>query len=271
MSSSSASNRAIVGMLVIAVLAAGFWILALSPKREQASSLATEVEQQQSSLSEAQAKVAEATTARREFSGDYRQLVVLGKAVPANDETASLLVEVNRIADRAGVRFQALHLNSEGSSESEIGSEVASEVSASSAVPTAATLPPTEAEAALLPLGARIGSAGLGVMPYTLNFTGSFFQVADFIQGVDSLIHTGKSAVGIDGRLITVDGFSLVPNTVLGFPKLTANFSVTTYIVPPDQGITAGATATSPATTPASSEVTPTTGTPSSYTTESAR
>jgi Tfp pilus assembly protein PilO len=258
-------------MLVVAVLAAAFWVLALSPKREQASSLATEVEQQQAALSEAQAKVAEATAARGEFSSDYRQLVVLGKAVPANDETASLLVEVNRIADRAGVRFQGLHLSSEGSSESEATSEVASEVSASTAVPASATLPPTEAEAALLPLGARIGSAGLGVMPYTLNFTGSFFQIGDFIQGIDSLIHTGKSTVGIDGRLITVDGFSLVPDSTVGFPTLTANFSVTTYIVPPDQGITAGATSTSPASTPASTEAPSATGTPSSYTTESAR
>jgi Tfp pilus assembly protein PilO len=275
MSSSSASRRAMVGMLVVAVLAAAFWVLALSPKREQANSLATEVEQQQATLSEAQAKVAEATAARGEFSSDYRQLVALGKAVPASDETASLLVGVSRIADRAGVRFQGLHLTSEGSTESEAGSEVASEVSAASAVPAAATLPPTEAEAALLPLGATIGSAGLGVMPYTLDFTGSFFQVAGFIQGVDSLIHTGESAVGIDGRLITVDGFSLVPDTTLGFPKLNATFSVTTYIVPPDQGITAGATATSPATTPASTEAAPATGTgtgtPSSYTTESAR
>jgi Tfp pilus assembly protein PilO len=271
MATSSATNKAIAGMLVVALLAAVFWILLLSPKRQQASDLAGEVETQQTALSEAESRVAEATAARAEFSSDYRQLVVLGKAVPASDETASLLVEVNRIADRAHVRFESLQLDAESGEETEGAPTVASEASATSAVPAAATTPPTEAEAALLPLGATIGSAGLGVMPYNLAFTGSFFHVADFIHGIDSLIHAGNSQVAVDGRLVTLDGFSLTEDPKAGFPDLTANFAVTTYLVPPDQGITAGATPTSPA-VPASTEPPTTTGTPSSYsTTEAAR
>jgi Tfp pilus assembly protein PilO len=268
---SSASSKAIVGMLVVAVLAAGFWILVLSPKRQQASDLAAEVGKQQASLAGAQGRVAEATAARADFASDYRQLVTLGKAVPANDETASLLVELNHVADHAGVRFESLRLGTGGGEEAAAtGSGVAPEASSTTAVPASATMPPTEAEAALLPLGATIGSAGLGVMPYNLVFTGSFFQVADFIDGIDSLIHTDKSTVGVDGRLVTLDGFSLTEDPDAGFPDLTANFAVTTYLVPPNQGVTAGATSTSPA-VPASTEPATSTGTPSSYSTESAR
>jgi Tfp pilus assembly protein PilO len=271
-SSSSASNKTIVGMLIVAALAAAFWILVLSPKRQEASDLAVEVEQQQSTLAAAQSKVTEGLAARREFSSDYRHLVVLGKAVPANDETASLLVEVNRVADRAGVRFNSLTLSSEGGEASAEGATagLAPEASATAAVPAAATVPPTEAEAALLPLGATIGSAGLGVMPYNLTFTGSFFQVADFIHGIDSLVHTGKSEVGVDGRLVTLDGFSLTEDTEAAFPKLAVDFAVTTYLVPPSQGVTAGATPTSPE-VPATTTPETTTGTPSSYSTSSAR
>lgn len=256
-------------MLVVAVLAAAFWVLVLSPKRQQADGLATEVEQQQLALGEAQNRVAEATAAKAEFADDYHQLVVLGKAVPANDETASLLVELNRVADRAGVKFESLDLNSGGGS-AEAAASVAPAAGPTSAVAATATLPPTEAEAALLPLGATIGSANLGVMPYNLVFTGSFFQVADFIHGIDALIRPGEAGVSVDGRLVTLDGFSLTEDTVAGFPTLTANFAVTTYLVPPDQGITAGATPTSPA-TPAATETTTATSTPSSYSTESAR
>jgi Tfp pilus assembly protein PilO len=273
MSSSSASNKTIVGMLIVAALAAAFWILVLSPKRQQASDLAVEVEQQQASLAEAQSKVTEGIAARRDFSSDYRQLVVLGKAVPANDETASLLVEVNHVADRTGVRFNSLTLSSNGGEEGAEGAATAGlspEASATTAVPASATVPPTEAEAALLPLGATIGSAGLGVMPYNLNFTGSFFQVADFIHNMDSLVHTGKSEVGVDGRLVTLDGFSLTEDSEASFPKLAANFSVTTYLVPPNQGVTAGATPTS-LEVPATTTPETTTGTPSSYSTSSAR
>lgn len=271
MSTSSNSNKAIVGMLVVAVLAAAFWILLLSPKREQASELAAEVEQQQAALVQAQSQVTEATAARKEFPSDYRQLVVLGKAVPANDETASLLVELNRVADHADVTFDSLQLSSTGGGEAAPATGLAQEASATSAVTTASTVPPTEAEAALLPLGATIGSAGLGVMPYNLTFSGKFFQVADFIHGIDSLVHTGKAEVGVDGRLVTLDGFSLTESSEEGSGELEASFAVTTYLVPPEQGLTAGATPTSPATPAATTTATTTTGTPSSYSTDSAR
>jgi Tfp pilus assembly protein PilO len=275
-SSSSASTKTIAAILVIAALAAAFWIIALSPKRQQASELGAEVEQQQAALVAAQNKVAEASAARADFASDYHQLIVLGQAVPAGGETPSLLVQLNQVADHAGVQFDSLQLSSSegGEASTTATTGLAPEVGPSSSVPTSATVPPTEAEAALLPLGATVGSAGLGVMPYNLTFRGNFFQIADFIHGIDSLVRTTNSKVGVDGRLITLDGFALTAGTEAESSDLTANFTVTTYIVPPAQGLTAGATPTSP-TTPAEAETAPeaatTTGTPSSYSTSEAR
>src|SRR6188472_3172742 len=177
------SNRLIVAMLAVVVLAVGFWMLVLSPKREEASKLATEVDQAQESLGLHQAEVSQALTARRQFPVAYRQLVVLGKAVPGDDESASLIVQLNRIAERSEVRFEKLALTS-GSGESE----------AAVAAP-AEGAPPTEVAASLLPLGATIGPAGLGVMPYELRFKGSFFRMADFIEGLDSLVQSRNAAV----------------------------------------------------------------------------
>ncbi len=244
-------------MLVVATLAVGFWILILSPKRQQANDLEAEVQAQQTSLAQAQSQVTEATAAKREFPSDYRQLVLLGKAVPASDDTASLLVELNRVADEAGVRFDSLQLKSSESVETASTGTPAPEAGPTLAVPASATVPPTEAEAALLPLGATIGSAGLAVMPYDLTFTGNFFQVADFIHGIDSLVDTGKSSVAVDGRLITLDGFALTEDSASEFPNLTASFAVTTYLVSPGQGVTAGATAAAPPATEASATVAP--------------
>jgi Tfp pilus assembly protein PilO len=247
MSSSSVSNRTIIAILVVVALATAFWILVLSPKREEAATLGTEVQQQQAALVQAQSQVTEASAAKREFSSDYRQLVVLGKAAPADDETASLLVELNKVADHAGVKFNSLQLlSSEGAPAAT--STTAPEASATSAVPAGATIPPTEAEAALLPLGAAIGSAGLAVMPYSLGFSGKFFQVADFVQGVDSLVRTSKPEIAIDGRLVTLDGFSLTQPSESPTAPLTASFAVTAYLTAPGQGVTAGATETAPAT-----------------------
>jgi hypothetical protein len=86
-------------------------------------------------------------------------------------------------------------------------------------------------------------------MPYTLTFTGDFFHVADFIRGLDDLVKTTNAQVSVNGRLITVDAFSLAPSQSHGFAKLQASFSVTTYLTPPEQGLTGGATPSGPAPT----------------------
>lgn len=262
----SASNRLIVSILTVTALAIAFWMLALSPKREQADELSGQAEQLQVSLTEAKSKVAEAVAARREFPADYRQLVTLGQAVPADDETSSLLVELNHVAVASKVKFDGLQLASEGSAtESTATAAPAPETPPSTtaegstgAVPAAATVPPTEAAASLLPLGASIGPAGLDVMPYNLTFSGDFFHIADFINGIDSLVHTGGPQVAVDGRLVTLNAFALSANGEEGFPHLNATFSVTTYVTPPEQGITAGTTPSAPATATPAAETTPT-------------
>lgn len=231
---SSPKNAVIAGVLSVALVVGAFWVLAISPKREEASKLDTQAEQVRGALAQHRAEIATAEEARREFADDYEHLVVLGKAVPGSDETASLLVQVNHIADHARVRFATLALSSEGGGES---TEVPPPATEASGEPAS----PTEAAASTLPLGATVGEAGLAVMPYTLNFTGSFFHVADFIKGLDSLVKTQSEKVSVDGRLLTVNGFSLQAAKA-GFPQLEATFSVTTYLTPPGQGLTGGLT-----------------------------
>ncbi len=231
------SKSTIIAILVLVAVALAFWMLLLSPKRKEASELATQAEGQQATLAATQATVAAGEAAKRSFPANYRQLVALGKAVPAGEETASLLVQTNGIADASHVTFKTIELGTPDGSAS-TGSEVSTPEGSTAGV---AGAPPTEAEAALLPIGASIGPAGLGVMPYELSFVGSFFRVADFIHGIDSLVDAKNERVAVDGRLVTLDGFSLAVSEE-GFPKLNANFSVTTYIVPPNQGVTAGAT-----------------------------
>jgi Tfp pilus assembly protein PilO len=231
------NNRTIVAMLVLVVAAGAFWLLLISPKRQEASDLGKQVEKLEASLSQHQAEAETAEAARREFATNYSQLVVLGKAVPADSETSSLLVQVQRIAESSHVRFEEINLTS-------AGGEATAAPEASGAGTELAS--PTEVAASTMPLGAAIGPAGLSVMPYTLNFTGEFAQIGDFVHGLDNLVKTTNSRVAVDGRLITVNSFNLAPAEE-GFPELQATFSVTTYLTPPEQGLTGGATPTGPA------------------------
>ncbi len=254
-------NAAIAAMLAIVALGAAFWILALGPQREEAKKLGAQVEEAKSSLEKHRAEAAQALEARRNFPVEYQQLVVLGKAVPGADETASLLVQLNQIANGAGVEFSDFKLSSGSGGGGSSGSAASATPEAAPGGAGSKPVSPTEAAASLLPLGATVGPAGLAVMPYELSFSGSFFHIADFIRGLDSLVKTRNARVAVDGRLITINGFSLAAGPK-GFPGLKASFSVTTYLPPPGQGASGGATPSAPAPSAATPASTTTGGAP---------
>jgi hypothetical protein len=223
----TSTNKAIAAMVVFAVIAGVFWTQLLSPKREEVKELGADVERLEASLAQHEAEVVEAEAAREEFPTQYQRLVVLGKAVPRDEDVASLLVQVNRIADGAEGTFREIKLSPAGGEAPE----------AAAAAPAGeAPASPTEVSASLMPLGATIGTAGLAVMPYEVTFDGGFFEVAEFIKGLDRLVKTGDEDVSVDGRLVTINGFTLAPDEERGFPWLEASFSLTTYLTPPSGG-----------------------------------
>jgi hypothetical protein len=282
------NERAIISGVVVFVLALAFYMLVLSPKRGELSELNDQVTSLESSISEQEQLVAFGRQARKEFPRDYSQLVVLGKAVPEQADTASLLVELNTMANRTDVEFRGIALAAgsdtaaaaapatpapttpaEGTEAAPEGDSAAGTTPAStdpaaagSTAPAPAPAPATEAGAANLPIGAAVGPAGLPTLPYTLTFTGGFFGIADYIGQVDNLVQFDGDKVDVSGRLLTIDGFALNGGRPGSTPTLDASFKLTSYVTPSTQGTTAGATPAAPApggvpTTPASTAVTP--------------
>ena len=278
-----ASERAIVFGVVLAALAIGFYVLVLGPQRDKASELSKQVDDLHASISREQQVADFAEQARREFPRYYGRLVVLGKAVPEQADTASMLVQLNSISSRSQVAFQGISL-SQGSESAGTGTSssssatttpptsstttpatpaapastgtsgaapttTASGTSGSAAPVSAAPAPATEASAATLPIGAVVGPGGLPTLPYDLTFRGTFFDISNFIGGIDDLVtpQDGGTQVSSDGRLFTVNGFALNGGAPGSSPKLDANFLVTTYVTPEEQGLTAGATPSGPA------------------------
>jgi hypothetical protein len=255
------ANRMLITLLVAAAAIGAFWFGALTPKRHEASKLADQVAKAKAEVRKQEQEVAYGTEARKRFPEDYQQLVLLGKAVPDGDDTASLLVELNAVAERSRVQFRTLALSASGETAAAppppapgapTATEPVPESGTSSADSSATTTtttaaPATEVSAATLPIGATVGTAGLSVMPYDLQFAGDFFHFADFFRGIDRLVQTDTAHVAVDGRLMTIDGFSLSQDPSKGFPALQADLFVTTYLTPSGQGLTAGATPGAPA------------------------
>jgi Tfp pilus assembly protein PilO len=254
------TDRAILSLLLAVGLLAAFYLVVLSPKREEASKLSEEITVLESAISEQQQVAAFAEQARRDFPTYYGRVVVLGKAVPEQADSSSLLVQLNSIANGTGVNFRAIKLSDGGGAGAP---PAATSTGASPAGTSGAETPPpgttpsvtdvpapaTEVGAASLPIGATVGPAGLPTLPYELSFAGGFFDVADFIAGVDGLVKLRPESgqVAADGRLLTIDGFSLQSGGPGPSPVLGARFLMTSYVTPSTQGLTGGASPSGPA------------------------
>src|SRR5689334_13548800 len=93
-----------VGVAIVA-LAVGFYLLLLAPKRHKSSELQGQIDQLHASISTAEQQASYGEQARQEFPKYYGRMVVLGKAVPAQADTASLLVQLNSISDETKLDF----------------------------------------------------------------------------------------------------------------------------------------------------------------------
>ena len=104
------SDRTILLGLALVGLVAAFWFVILAPKREEASSLGTEVDGLRAQVEQEEQDAATATKARKDYDVNYRKLVVLGKAVPEDADTPSLLTQLQVLSDRSNVDFRSLEL-----------------------------------------------------------------------------------------------------------------------------------------------------------------
>jgi Tfp pilus assembly protein PilO len=220
-------------LLAVPLIAAlvAVWFLVLSPKQDQVKTLDTKVASLQSSIQSQRGAIAGGIQARKHFGRDYHRLVVAGKAVPVEDETASLLVQINRAAGAAHVGFQGISAGGGAASSTD------------SSTGTATTT-----------------DSGLQAIPYELTFTGDFFQIADFLSRIDGLVKPKGDRIASNGQLTTVDNIALAEDQGSGFPVLSATIGVTTYL---DAGAAAGSGQSGAAPAGAAPSTTPTSTAPS--------
>ena len=224
----------------VAVLGAA-WMLAIKPKREDAAQLADQAAQAQQRRDAALASLANAKQARAEFADAQIGIARLGKAVPTDEDVATLVFQLEGSARKAGIDFRSVRLDQAG----------------------AAPQQPSAAGAAQ-PAGANVKK-----VPFKLVFEGDFFDLRRFIDHANSFarMRDGKY-VSVRGRLIEIEGVSMVAGPG-GFPGLKASLSAVAYSAPAPEaptGAAPGAAGASAAATPASAAPAPASATPASAT-----
>jgi Tfp pilus assembly protein PilO len=234
-------NSIILAVVGLAAFAAIYWFMLLAPKREQATTLNTQIASKQAELQAAKAELATNDRARAGYRTNFATVARLGKAVPADDDVRSLMIQIDGAAGSSHVDFRTIS----------VGGGTAPATAADPAAKTPAIAPP--------PGSAPVGTAGFSSMPFSLTFKGNYFNLGDFFQRVDRFVSVRDRGLDVTGRLMLLNSIELVPDGA--FPKIKAQISATTYLVPPTQGLLGGATPAGPATgaskTPAGSKPAP--------------
>lgn len=261
----TARDRLVLVLVCALAICGAGWFMLVKPERQEAAKLAGEVAAEQTRLSGAQAAVAAAEAARARYATDYATVARLGKAIPADDDVASLVFQLEATADAHHVDFRAVKSSAAGGAAAPPVATPAEQVASANAAgegtkaqddPAAGT-PATQAAAASAPAGTPVGVAGLPTLPFSFTFDGSYKNMRSFLGALDDLTVVKKGDLVIRGRLLTIDSVSLKESRE-GFPLVQAEVQATAYLVPPTEGLTAGATPQGPAAaTPAAASPAP--------------
>jgi Tfp pilus assembly protein PilO len=201
---------------VVAVLAVGgYWKLALAPKRVEAADLAQQVATQKAQLAQTEGLIKTYQGAQAAYTANYSSVVRLGKAVPSDDDTRSLVVQLDAAAKRSGVDFDNIDVSSEGASS-------AASAGATSSIPGA------------------INAGSYQAIPFAFAFTGDFSGLGNFLSRIERFVSLKGDTVLVNGRLMRLDSISLQPGEN-GWPGLSAQIKASAFIVPES-----GATPTGP-------------------------
>jgi hypothetical protein len=160
------NDRTILFAVLGVVLIVAFYLLMIAPKRSEVSELDGKIDDARSAVAEQEQLASLAEEAKAEYRSDYQHVVVLGKAVPGDDDVSSFIEQVNSKADDADIDFRTLKLAASDAGAAGAaaaapaptapGAEAAAVPAEEGATATGAPAAPTEQAVALLPLGAAV-------------------------------------------------------------------------------------------------------------------
>lgn len=101
-------DRKLALIIVPIVVLVAYWFLLFSPKREEAATAASDLSVQTERRDSAKATVDQAASSKTDFAADYGEIVRLGKAIPAQVDMPSLMLQLNGAAEGTGIKFTGI-------------------------------------------------------------------------------------------------------------------------------------------------------------------
>lgn len=177
----SGRDRILVMVVAFGVIAAGVWFGLVAPKRGESADLASQLDAARAELAQATEQTSQAEAAQKRFGEDVAAVATLGKAVPEDDQTASLLYQLDTAAGRSDVELTSI-------------------------APAGAAAPGTTPSAPTAGLPAGVTEYGL-----TLIFKGRFADLQAFLRRAHGNTTVRGDDIRVRGRLLSIDGVQLTP------------------------------------------------------------
>ncbi|HEX3693533.1 MAG TPA: type II secretion system protein GspM [Solirubrobacteraceae bacterium] len=233
----------LIASIAIVLLVGGYFVV-VSPEREKATKLSSEVANARQQLESAQTAANEAASARSRYAQSYASLVSLGPAVPASGETPALVYALAAATKSQNVEFSSI---TSGDSGPGGGSSSGSSNASSST---------------------KAASATFTQMPFSFVFDGSFEDLYRLLAKLEGFTtQTASGDLRVNGRLLTIDGIQLggsasgsggsgrssAPAEGKSANKLNVTVTATAYTLPAGAVTASGASAAAPGASPAAS------------------
>jgi Tfp pilus assembly protein PilO len=219
----SRTNKILLTVVAFGVAVAAYYFLVLAPKREEVAKLDTDIAAAEVKLEQARQTLATYEAARESYKANYATLARLGKAVPADDDVRSLMVQLESAATDSGVEFEKI----------ELGTGLAGGAAGPS---TAAS---DTDQLASAPGAVPVSGGTLSAMPFSFNFTGGFFDLSTFFSKLERFVTVNNERLDVTGRLMRLESIAITPSSA-GYPDMQAEIAAATYIVPPLEPVAGG-------------------------------
>ncbi|MCW2672355.1 MAG: hypothetical protein JWP14_944 [Frankiales bacterium] len=185
-----------VALTVVGVLAigAGGWFLVISPKRQDAVDLRTQAASKEATNRSLETTLSQLKAQQKQLPAEQAKLAKVAAKIPDNPALPGLVRALSNAADAAGVELVSM------SPAAPIAVTAATSAKTATATTTAAGK--GASTPARSPAAASAATGSLEQIGVTLNVVGSYFQVEEFLSGLEDL-----------QRAFKVSGITLAPGS----------------------------------------------------------
>jgi hypothetical protein len=200
-------DRIALGVVLLLGILGGFYKFALTPERQKASALETQIAAERQQLVAAQQSYANGRKAQASVNADVAELDAIHLAVPTQPDVPALLRTLQRTAKAVHVNMQAITLSP-----------------ASTAATTPAAAPTTTAGSTTTPGSTTTATPSPTAVPVSLTFSGGYTALNNLVRSLTGLVQMSGGTLHASGPLLSVGTVSLS-----GTSKLTVQLTASIY------------------------------------------